>query len=74
MSNIYDRKRLFVEYDLTDLLQAIDDHILRCEYQVSDDRSMEICTIIWDNDSKRLINVTGDSLLAIAKDVLKYME
>lgn len=74
MSNMYERKRLFVEYDLTDLLQAIDDHILRCEYQVNDDRSLELCTVVWDNKSKRMINVTGDSLLAIAKDVLKYME
>lgn len=70
------KKESFVRHELLEMLKAIDKDILSTEYQL--DGSDEYVEVRWLFDSgtsyRRKINVTADSLLAIAKDVLKNID
>lgn len=77
MNNVYEQKDIFVRHELLQFVQAIDKKVLRLEYQVHDN-GMETVTVVWFTEageySKPPIDVTADSLLALARDVLKYID
>lgn len=75
MDKIYKQKDIFVRHELLQLVQAIDKNVLRLEYRFYKD-VMETVTIVWLTESGvvyKPINVTADSLTAMARDVLKYI-
>ena len=69
---IYDEKRAFIKDKLLPLVQVIDSHIIDLEYHMlaRSPYDLEYVTIIWNNADDQRVYVTGDSLLAISKDVL----
>lgn len=70
----YEKKDRFVRHELLTLLQAIDKKILRLEYEVKN--AEETVYIVWLQSSgeyRKAVNVTADSLAAIARDVLKQI-
>ena len=74
MNKVHEQKDSFVRHELLTLMQAIDKDILRLEYRVHNNGE-ETVTIVWltsTGDVYKPINVTGDSLAALAWDVLKY--
>jgi len=74
VDKVHEQKFNFVRHELLQLLKAIDRDILKAEYEILDGE-IEIVTIYWltseGYSSDRKINVTGDSLSALARDVLK---
>lgn len=75
MDNVYKQKENFCRHELLTLVQAIDKQILRLEYEVSKD-GQEMVYIVWlqsYGEYRKPINVTADSLAAMARDVLKYI-
>lgn len=58
---------------LLPLLQIIDGAIVSAEYQASDVREYECVTIEYRNGYQARANVTGDSLKALAIDVLEAL-
>ena len=76
MNKVHEEKDSFCRHELLQLVQAIDKEILRLEYRLHKD-GMETVTIVWLTKSGEVykpINVTADSLLALARDVLKYID
>jgi hypothetical protein len=76
MDKVYEQKDIFVRHELLQLVQAIDKKVLRLEYRLHKN-GMETVTIVWLTESGEVykpINVTADSLLALARDVLKYID
>jgi hypothetical protein len=74
MTEEQEKKFEFVRHELLRLLQAIDRDILRAEYQVDD--GSEYVEIGWlyhesGQTSTITVDVTADSLRAIAVDVLR---
>lgn len=69
---IYEAKKAFVQEKLLPLAQAIDSNIMELEYHLvfHSPYDLEYVTIIWKTADDQRVYVTGDSLLAIAKDVL----
>ena len=69
---IYEDKKAFVQEKLLPLAQAIDCNIMELEYHLvfHSPYDLEYVTIIWKNADDQRVYVTGDSLLAISKDVL----
>lgn len=69
---IYDEKRAFIKDKLLPLAQSIDEHIMDMTYHLlaRSPYDLEYVTIVWNNADDQRVYVTGDSLLAIAKDVL----
>ena len=69
---IYDAKRAFVQEKLLPLAQAIDSNIMELDYHLvfHSPYDLEYVTITWKNADDQRVYVTGDSLLAISKDVL----
>lgn len=69
---IYQEKAEFVKEKLLPLLQTIDRSLQNTEYFIITHGNLEIeyIQLDWDNDKHQRIYVTGDSLLALAKDVL----
>ena len=72
---IFDEKRQFVTDKLTPFLQAIDQDIESAEYHVITNTpyDLEYIIITWKGGSSKRAYVTGDSLVALAKDVLKVI-
>lgn len=72
---IFDEKRRFVTDKLTPFLQAIDQDIESAEYHVISHTpyDLEYIIITWKGGSSKRAYVTGDSLVARAKDVLKVI-
>ncbi len=72
---IFDEKRQFVTDKLTSFLQAIDQDIESAEYHVITHTpyDLEYIVITWKGGSSKRAYVTGDSLVALAKDVLKVI-
>lgn len=72
---IFDEKRQFVTDKLTPFLQAIDQDIESAEYHVITHTpyDLEYIVITWKGGSSKRAYVTGDSLVVLAKDVLKVM-
>lgn len=72
---IFDEKRQFVTDKLTPFLHAIDQDIESAEYHVITHTpyDLEYIVITWKGGSSKRAYVTGDSLVALAKDVLKVI-
>ena len=58
---------------LLNVLKAIDGSIVSAEYQASDVREYEYVAIKYRNGYQKHANVTGDSLKALAIDVLETL-
>lgn len=68
----YDYKKRFVEEDLTDLMQSLDDKVLQCIYYVCCDHEFVGVDFMTSCGTYRKdIEVTADSLSAIAIDVIR---
>ncbi len=75
MDSVYEQKDIFVRHELLMLVQAIDKKILRLEYEVSED-GQETVYIVWlqsYGEYRKPINVTANSLAAMARDVLNNL-
>ena len=72
---IFDEKRQFVTDKLTPFLQAIDQDIESAEYHAITHTpyDLEYIVITWKGGSSKRAYITGDSLVALAKDVLKVI-
>ena len=68
-------KKEFVEEKLLPLLQAVDDSICEATYHIVDRHpyDLEYVLVEWCGGSTKRVYVTGDSLLALARDVLKAL-
>lgn len=66
--NEFELKRCFVENDLTHLLCSIDPRIICVEYTAGE--ITETVYVRMANGSEYVVNVTGDSTLYIAIDVM----
>lgn len=73
---IYQEKKDFVTGELLALLQKIDYNVTDAEYHrlCRSPYDLEYVLIKWRNAEDQRVYVTGDSLLAIAKDVLRVMK
>lgn len=69
--SIFKKKKSFVENELQALAIAIWRDVASLEYQ--GDSIVELVTIRYESGF-RVVNVTGDSLLAIAKDVFAKID
>ena len=67
------QKMDFVNNHLAPLLKAIDETITKVEYSVRADQT-ETVIIHFACSGRRIINVTADSLAALARDVLRGIE
>lgn len=70
-------KNIFVSAALCECLKSANKDIRSCEYVKSKDyklrRDCELVTITMKNGSTYIVDVTADSLMAIAADVFKFM-
>lgn len=68
-------KKEFVEEKLLPLLQAVDDDICEATYHIVDRHpyDLEYVLVEWRGGSTKRVYVTGDSLLTLARDVLKAL-
>lgn len=71
MDKVYDEKRSFVCTKLAPLLRSICNGIANVRYVVRED-ILELVYITFANGGTKCINVSGDSLAALARDVLKH--
>ena len=73
---IYKEKADFIKDKLLPLLQAIDSNILDADYRVLclAPYDLEYILIHWKNTDDQRVYVTGDSLLAISRDVLRVIK
>lgn len=69
--DIYDKKEYFVRTSLKSLLFDVDKDILDVYYKYQDDEEYVVIEFIKKDKIK--VCVTGDNLLAIAKDVLRVL-
>ena len=70
----YEKKERFITHELLQLVQAIDKKILRLEYEVEDgDETVYIVWLQSFGEFRKAVNVTADSIAAVARDVLKYI-
>ena len=68
------RKQGICKWELLDLCQEIDRSVIRLDYK-ADKSGEETVTIVYNTscgEYKRPVNVTGDSLSALARDILHY--
>jgi len=70
MTNVQREKYVFVKSELCLLLRRCDRVIDDVDYLVLEDGS-EIVKVIYENGYYKCIDVTCDSLMQIAKDVLR---
>lgn len=75
MDNVYEQKDTFVRHELLQLVQAIDKDVLRLEYQVhkTGEETVTIVYLTSCGEHFKPVNVTGDSLSALTRDILKYI-
>lgn len=70
----YERKKRFVEKDLTDLMQALDDSVLQCSYYMSMGHEVvgiDFLTSTGVYRHRKEVVVDCDSLSAIVIDVIR---
>lgn len=74
--DIYKEKADFIKDKLLPLLQAIDSNIMDADYRVlcRSPYDLEYILLHWKNAEGQRVYVTGDSLLAISKDVLRVIK
>ena len=75
MDKVQEEKYYFCRHELLTLVQAIDKQILRLEYEVDENgqETVYIVRLQSYGECRKAVNVTADSLAAIARDVLKYL-
>lgn len=73
MTKEHFRKFEFVSCELDALVKKINPDILSLTYNYSENLQTEYVNINFANGCTKTVNVTADSLLAIAKDVLKHI-
>ena len=73
MTNVQREKYVFVKSELSMLLKRCDRSIEEVDYVVLEDGS-EVVKVIWENGYYQCANVTCDSLMQIAKDVLREVK
>lgn len=66
------RKYEFVKYKLQPLLQEIEYNIIKAEYAITE-YNEEYVIITYENNFKRKICVTADSIKAIVIDVIRQV-
>lgn len=66
-------KMKFVTHELTALVMAIDSNVCNVTYKKIEKVNCEIVTLHFTNGHTRKIDVSCDSLLGIASDVLKKL-
>lgn len=71
MTKEHYKKFVFVSGELNSLVKAIDPNIKYISY--SEENGNETVNITYTNCYVRKVDITADSLLAIAKDVLKHL-
>lgn len=73
---IYKEKENFIKDKLLPLLQEIDGNIIGAEYRVlcRSPYDLEYILIHWKTAEDQRVYITGDSLLALAKDVLRVLK
>ena len=73
MMDEYKQEKAIFTSALLPLLKAIDGSITAVEYQASDVREYECVSVEYLNGYRKCANVTGDSLKALAIDVLETL-
>ena len=75
MGKIHEEKEKFCDREFLKLVQAIEHDVLRLEYKLhsSGEETVTIVYLTKAGEYGRTINVTGDSIAALARDVLKYL-
>lgn len=68
----YNEKEQFIYAELEALVIAIAADVVELEYINQGDE--EFCIVYFEKSDPRQVNITGDSLLAVTKDVLKIFE
>ena len=63
------QKKLFVKRYLKGLMRALDESIINIQYKVTDEND-EFVLIIRRDANRKMVNITGDSLFAITRDVI----
>lgn len=71
MDKVYEEKRSFVCTKLNPLLRSICSGIASIRYVVREDM-IELVYVAFESGGTKCINVTGDSLAALARDVLNH--
>ena len=66
-------KKNFVSYCLSPMLRKADNKIYSAEYD-TDDSGNEFVTVTYINGYKKIVCVTGDSLIALMGDVIKKLK
>ncbi len=75
MNETHEQKRNFCNRELLNLVKGIDKDVLRLVYKLHESGE-ETVIIVWrtsTGEHMKPVNVTGDSLSALARDVLKYL-
>ena len=63
------QKKQFVKRYLKGLMRALDESIISIQYKVTDEND-EFVLIVRRNANRKMVNITGDSLFAITRDVI----
>ena len=71
MDKVYEEKRSFVCTKLAPLLRSICGGIVNVRYVVIEE-TLELVYVTFAKGGTKCIDVTGDSLAALARDVLKH--
>ena len=73
MTEVQREKEQFVECQLYPLLDKINHNILYAEYQVEENGEEFVVITFAEPLAERCVRVTGDSLKALATDVLNHI-
>ena len=68
------RKSAFCRRELTALLKAVDSDIEKAEYELCDNGEEYVHILYATTGGQTTVCVTADSLLALARDVLKKLD
>lgn len=68
--SVYEQKRRFVKNHLEPLIKAVDGSVDAVVYSHG---GQELVTIYYDNEYSRRIDVGGDSLAALTRDVMRNL-
>lgn len=69
--NIYEEKEKFVEHELLKLCQRISPDVLTLRYERN--KNGEESVTIYYKSTRKIVNVTADSLRSLAYDVIMYI-
>ena len=72
MTEEQNKKFWFVGSELKALVRKIDKNVVDLTYMCSETTGTEIVNINYSSGYTKSVNVTADSLLAIARDVLNH--